>query len=151
MPEGLVVEGLVKEYSGDGYVVRVLDGRAFHAQADELVALVGPSGSGKSTLLSYLDDMLSPTSGSIYLDVTGTSGTSGSSCRASISFHHSMHARTSPFATKTMSRPEAFSKADEILDRVELGDKTNHKPSLRCSVNCTLGDELWRCQRATHG
>jgi predicted ABC-type transport system involved in lysophospholipase L1 biosynthesis ATPase subunit len=54
-------------------------------------------------------------------------------------------------ATKTMSRPEAFSKADEILDRVELGDKTNHKPSLRCSVNCTLGDELWRCQRATHG
>jgi ABC-type lipoprotein export system ATPase subunit len=100
VPEGLVVEGLVKEYSGDGYVVRVLDGRAFHAQADELVALVGPSGSGKSTLLSYLDDMLSPTSGSIYLDVTGTSGTSGtsgSSCRASISFHHSMHARTSLF------------------------------------------------------
>jgi putative ABC transport system ATP-binding protein len=74
---GLVVEDLVKEYTGNGYVVRVLDNLSFHAAPGELVVLLGPSGSGTSTLLSCLGGMLSPTSGSIRLndiDVTASKG-----------------------------------------------------------------------------
>ena len=80
----LVVTNLVKEYRGDGYVVRVLDDLSFSADEGELIVLLGPSGSGKTTLLSCLGAMLSPTSGTIEIegvDLTGLTGASRDSYR----------------------------------------------------------------------
>ncbi len=141
---GLVVDGLVKEYAGDGYVVRVLDELSFHAAPGELVVLLGPSGSGKSTLLSCLGGMLSPTAGAIHLNdvnVTAASGKALDDYRK----HHvgfvfqgfnlipSLSARENVavplIVSKTVSRSRALAQADEILDRVGLGDRTRHKPS----------------------
>lgn len=141
---GLVVDGLVKEYEGDGYVVRVLDELSFHAAPGELVVLLGPSGSGKSTLLSCLGGMLSPTSGSIRLndlDVTAASGKALDDYRK----HHvgfvfqgfnlipSLSARENVavplIVSKTVSRAEALAKADELLGRVGLSERTRYKPS----------------------
>ncbi len=141
---GLIVDGLVKEYAGDGYVVRVLDELSFHAAPGELVVLLGPSGSGKSTLLSCLGGMLSPTSGSIRLndvDVTGSSGKALDDYRKrhvgfvfqGFNLIPSLNARENVavplIVSKTVSRSEALAKADELLGRVGLGDRTRHKPS----------------------
>jgi putative ABC transport system ATP-binding protein len=142
--DGLTVEGLVKEYSGDGYVVRVLDDLSFHAQPGELVVLLGPSGSGKSTLLSCLGGMLSPTSGSIRLnniDVTGAGGKALDEYRKrhvgfvfqGFNLIPSLNARENVavplIVSKSMPRAEAMAKADELLGRVGLGDRTKYKPS----------------------
>lgn len=141
---GLIVEGLVKEYAGDGYVVRVLDELSFHAAPGELVVLLGPSGSGKSTLLSCLGGMLSPTSGSIRLndvDVTAASGKALDDYRKrhvgfvfqGFNLIPSLSARENVavplIVSKTVSRAEALAKADELLGRVGLGERTKHKPS----------------------
>lgn len=143
-PDGLVVDGLVKEFLGDGYVVRVLDDLSFHASPGELVVLLGPSGSGKSTLLSCLGGMLSPTSGSIRLndiDVTAASGKALDDYRKlhvgfvfqGFNLIPSLSARENVavplIVSKTVSRAEALAKADQILDRVGLGDRTKYKPS----------------------
>lgn len=141
---GLVVTDLVKEYEGDGYVVRPLDHLSFTAAPGELVVLLGPSGSGKSTLLSCLGGMLSPTSGSISLndiDVTGSHKKHLDDYRK----HHvgfvfqgfnlipSLSARENVavplIVSKVCSRAEALVRADELLERVGLGDRGKHKPS----------------------
>ncbi len=147
---GLVVEHLVKEYAGDGYVVRVLDELSFRAEPGELVVLLGPSGSGKSTLLSCLGGMLSPTSGSIRLndvDVTAASGKALDDYRKrhvgfvfqGFNLIPSLNARENVavplIVSKTVPRSDAFAKADEMLGRVGLGDRTRHKPSQLSGAN----------------
>ena len=142
--DGLVVDGLVKEYAGDGYAVRVLDGLSFHALPGELVVLLGPSGSGKSTLLSCLGGMLSPTSGSIRLndvEVTGVTGKALDEYRKrhvgfvfqGFNLIPSLTARENVavplIVSKVVSRSEALSRADAMLDRVGLSERTRHKPA----------------------
>lgn len=142
--DGLVVDGLVKEYAGDGYVVRVLDDLTFHAQPGELVVLLGPSGSGKSTLLSCIGGMLSPTSGSIRLndvDVTGIKGKALDEYRKrhvgfvfqGFNLIPSLSARENVavplIVSKTVARAEALARADQILERVGLTDRAKHKPA----------------------
>ena len=144
LPAGLLVDGLVKEYAGDGYVVRVLDELSFHADPGELVVLLGPSGSGKSTLLSCLGGMLSPTSGSIRLndlDVTAASGKALDEYRKrhvgfvfqGFNLIPSLNARENVavplIVSKTVTRREALAKADELLGRVGLRERTRYKPS----------------------
>ncbi len=57
------------------YTYHTLDGEtpalfdvSFHVNEGEFVAIVGPSGCGKSTLLSLIAGLLSPSSGSIYIN-----------------------------------------------------------------------------------
>ncbi|BAN04020.1 ATP-binding cassette domain-containing protein [Ilumatobacter coccineus] len=141
---GLVVTDLVKEYEGDGYVVRPLDHLSFTAAPGELVVLLGPSGSGKSTLLSCLGGMLSPTSGSIKLneiDVTGSYKKHLDTYRKKhvgfvfqgFNLIPSLNARENVavplIVSKACSRADALRRADELLERVGLGDRTKHKPS----------------------
>ena len=64
----LQVEGLSKSYREAGVDTRVLDGAQFQLERGETTSLVGTSGAGKSTLLALLAGLMSPDSGSVYLD-----------------------------------------------------------------------------------
>jgi putative ABC transport system ATP-binding protein len=66
--QSLKIAELTVEFAGGGYKVRPLDNFYAETWSSELVLLLGPSGCGKTTLLSCLAGILTPTSGSIWLD-----------------------------------------------------------------------------------
>jgi len=60
----IVVRDLVKHYrSGDGSVVRAVDGVSFAVEPGEMVGLLGANGAGKTTTLRVLATLLTPTAG----------------------------------------------------------------------------------------
>lgn len=59
---------LKKSYKIGKLDVPALRGLSFEVDEGEFVAIMGPSGCGKSTLLHLLGGLLSPTSGSIFVD-----------------------------------------------------------------------------------
>ena len=65
----LELRDLVRHYqSGDGEVVRAVDGVSMSISAGELVALYGPSGSGKTTMLMLIAALLRPDAGAVLMD-----------------------------------------------------------------------------------
>ncbi len=65
----LELRELVRHYqSGDGEVVRAVDGVSTSISAGELVALYGPSGSGKTTMLMLIAALLRPDAGAVVMD-----------------------------------------------------------------------------------
>jgi putative ABC transport system ATP-binding protein len=138
----LEVRDLTMEYSSGGYVVRPLDGLSFDADDGELVVLLGPSGCGKTTLLSCLAGLLTPTSGSIQFRGQETSRLSGKDLTAhrrdtvgvvfqAFNLIPSLTARGNVVAPMRLSgtpRQKAQDRAHELLDRVGLSDRADHRP-----------------------
>ncbi|CAM5761460.1 Aliphatic sulfonates import ATP-binding protein SsuB [Labrys miyagiensis] len=78
MAHALEAIGISKSYEAEGRIsvrVAVLNGLAFHADANEFVSFVGPSGCGKSTLFNIITGLLAPDEGSILIDGRETTGT----------------------------------------------------------------------------
>ena len=65
----VVVDGVSKMYvDRAGQPVRALDGIDLVVDSEEFVAVLGPSGCGKSTLLNMMAGLLTPSTGTIWLD-----------------------------------------------------------------------------------
>jgi putative ABC transport system ATP-binding protein len=138
----LEIRDLTVEYGGGGYVVRALDNLSLEASSGELVLLLGPSGCGKTTLLSVLAAILTPTSGEVsVLDtrVDLLKGDALSSYRRSgvgivfqaFNLIPSLTAAenvAAPLLIAGSRRRDARRRAAELLERVDLADRVNHRP-----------------------
>ena len=139
----LEVNELVIEYAGSGYPVRPIDHLDLEGRPGELIVLLGPSGCGKTSLLSALGGILRPTSGSIRfegIDVHALAGAALADYRQrrvgfvfqAFNLIPSLNARENvaiPLIMAGVARKVALRRADELLQRVGLGERGAHKPS----------------------
>lgn len=142
---GLTIElrDVVREYRIGGQVVRALDSINLRLDGGQFVSIVGPSGAGKSTLLHLLGALDSPDSGSIVFagDEIGRFSDEQQS-----QFRHQRVGFVFQFfnllptlsAWENVAVPKlldgvrlgtAKTKATALLDRVGLGNRTEHRPA----------------------
>ncbi|SEH81811.1 putative ABC transport system ATP-binding protein [Mycolicibacterium rutilum] len=138
----LSVQKLVVEYSSGGHAVRPIDGLDLEVPAGSLVILLGPSGCGKTTLLSCLGGILAPTGGAIKfgdIDVTALDAKSLATYRRetvgfvfqAFNLVPSLTAVENvmvPLRASGLSRRAARKRAEQLLARVGLQDRLDHRP-----------------------
>jgi putative ABC transport system ATP-binding protein len=138
----LEVHDLTVEFGAGGEVTRPLDGFEMEAPAGSLALLLGPSGSGKTTLLSCLAAILSPARGTISfgdVDIATLVGRQRTDFRRrtvgivfqAFNLVPSLTATENvlaPLLAAGVSRPAAVRRAAELIDRVDLGHRRNHRP-----------------------
>ncbi|HUE39466.1 MAG TPA: ABC transporter ATP-binding protein [Candidatus Binatia bacterium] len=138
----IYVDGLVKNYTDGGRVVRVLEGVHLEVAAAEKIAIVGESGVGKSTLLHLLGALDRPTAGVVRYgadDIHTLAPRAVAAFRNReigfvFQFHHLMADLTAeenvmmPCLIAGYGWERARQEAREILTRVGLQDRLPHKP-----------------------
>jgi len=138
----LQCQQLAMRYQQGDLDVNVLKGVDLTINAGERVAIMGASGSGKSTLLHLLGGLEKPTQGQVILD--GENLNAIRSAKLSklrnrslgfiYQFHHLLGEFTilenvaMPVLIAGHSVKEARNKAKELLTRVGLGHRIEHKP-----------------------
>ena len=133
----LDVQGLQKAYGSN----QVLNGITTQIRRGEVVAIIGPSGCGKSTFLRSLNLLEEPTGGKILFE-----GTDITDPKVDINRHRQKigmvfqqfnlfpnmtikdNIMLAPVKLGILSKEEASQKADELLERIGLGDKAQAYP-----------------------
>ena len=138
----LEVMNLRKTYMLGQVPVEALRGVNFSVDHGEFVAVLGPSGSGKSTLLNMIGALDRPTEGT--LSIRGTEvGTLNDNelaeLRLRVGFVFQFFNLISrfdaignvelPLTIAGVSSKERCARAEEMLQKVGLGDRMHHKPS----------------------
>lgn len=131
--------GLTRIYHRGSEVVRALDKVSFEIWSGEFVAITGPSGAGKTTLLNLIGCMDAPTSGTLRLGDREVQSMSESERtrvrRREIGFVF-QHFGLIPTLTVEeniclpafFDRRPAGKRASELLERVGLGHRRDHRP-----------------------
>lgn len=134
---------LAKTYLEGPEPVRVLSDINFAIHPGEQVAIVGASGSGKSTLLHLLGGLDVPSAGSVYVDGHDMSklneNARGLLRNRTLGFVYQFHHLLMEFtALENVAMPllirgdkpaQAAAQAAEVLKRVGLGHRLEHKPN----------------------
>jgi putative ABC transport system ATP-binding protein len=121
--------------------VRALDDVSLSFAAGALTLIMGPSGSGKTTLLSLLGCLMTPDSGSVFVNGLDT-GRLSDSKRTELRRHgigfifqafrlfRSLSALENVLLTAEIAgaRERGFRAAKDLLGRLGLGDKQHLKP-----------------------
>lgn len=139
----LVCENISKTYQEHDLHTQVLKEVSLTVDAGELVAIVGRSGSGKSTLLHMLGALDSPSHGDVFLNGVNVHAMS-SAKQAEMrnqnmgfvyQFHHLLNEFTAlenvamPLLIAGLKVKQAQQKATDMLTRVGLAHRVEHKPS----------------------
>jgi lipoprotein-releasing system ATP-binding protein len=138
----LTVAHLTKDYTTAAGPLRILDDVSLSLGAGESAAIMGPSGSGKSTLLYLLGALDRPSSGTVTLDgedpFTLDDAGLASFRNRRIGFVFQDHALLPQCSvlenvlipTLVGERdPGAADRARQLLGRVGLSDRIDHRPS----------------------
>jgi len=138
----IALRNLTKEYVDGPRVVRVLTGLDLDIGPGERVAIVGESGVGKSTLLHILGTLDRPTSGEVWFDGEDLATKSDHELAHFrnrevgfiFQFHHLLPDFTAvenvmmPALISGTGRDAACQRATELLRRVGLSERLEHKP-----------------------
>jgi putative ABC transport system ATP-binding protein len=136
----LASEGLTQTYVSGGRHLTVLNNITFSLPRGGFLAIVGPSGSGKTTLLGLLAGLDRPTAGRVVLDGADL-GELTEDQRAQLraakvgfvfqSFHliPTLTARENVQVPLELRGEPAEERAQELLERVGLGDRSHHYPA----------------------
>jgi putative ABC transport system ATP-binding protein len=133
-------ESLGRSYASGGREITVLRDITFELEAGGFLAVTGPSGSGKSTLLGLLAGLDRPTHGRVVLDgcdLAALTEDERARVRAEAvgfvfqSFHliPTLTARENIQVPLELRGEEARPRAEELLERVGLGDRGHHYPA----------------------
>ncbi len=131
------IKGLKKSF-GDLHVLKGID---LHIDEREVVVIIGPSGSGKSTLLRCINFLEEPTDGTIAVDgIPLDSDANINKVREEVGmvfqrfnlFPHMTvldNITLAPLKVRKMEKSRAEQTAQDLLDRVGLGDKADAYPN----------------------
>ncbi|MDA5194005.1 MacB family efflux pump subunit [Govanella unica] len=139
----LSLQSITRSYQSGETVIRALDGVGLSIRPGEFVAIMGQSGSGKSTLMNILGCLDQPTSGSYRVNGREAADLDADELaslrRETFGF---IFQRYNLLATDTasenveipavyagMSREDRRARAQSLLGRLGLGDRTTHRPS----------------------
>ncbi|MHA1568663.1 MAG: ABC transporter ATP-binding protein [Alphaproteobacteria bacterium] len=138
----LEVIELVKTYYQGKIPVQAVDGVSLNVEEGEFVIITGPSGSGKSTLLNLIGGLDHPTDGDVRIGGTSIRELSDTELtkmrRKQIGFvfqffnllptMSALENVSLPLILGGLRRHKANERAREILTRVGLGDRVQHRP-----------------------
>ena len=137
------MEAIRKVYDTGKVKVEALKGIDLEIEKGEMVAIVGPSGSGKSTLMNLIGCLDTPTSGVYEIGGQAVSGVTRDELadirnrRVGFVFQ-AFNLLPHITALENVELPMLFGgvkpnerreRASQLLDRVGLGDRLDHKPT----------------------
>jgi len=142
MPALIRIRNLTRSYQMGDTTIDALRGVNISIQPNEYVAIMGPSGSGKTTLMNMIGCLDSPTSGTYELNGAETSGMSDTQLarvrNREIGFVFqtfnllaratALHNVELPLIYTGLPKAQRIERAENALERVGLGDRTEHKP-----------------------
>jgi len=142
---GVVIktDDLWKTYDMGAMAVNALCGVSFEVQRGEYLAIMGPSGSGKSTLMNLIGCLDTPTKGKYWLNGRLVSELSDDELayirNKEIGFVFqtfnllaratALHNVELPLIYNGTPAEERLAKAQEALRKVDLAERTHHKPN----------------------
>jgi lipoprotein-releasing system ATP-binding protein len=144
MSNGAVLEcrAVVRRFREGDSMLEVLSGVDLVINKGERVAIIGASGSGKTTLLQIMGGLDDPTAGDVL--VNGKSMANTDEAEKGIlrnqyigfvyQFHHLLAEFSAqenvalPLLIRRMKKADAMTAAAELLVRVGLGERLDHKP-----------------------
>jgi ABC-type lipoprotein export system ATPase subunit len=143
MTPALQLKGVGKTYRRGDEQVRVLVDFDFTLRAGEFVVVTGPSGAGKSTLLHIAGGLDAPDSGTVAVagqDVWAKSARTRAAFRRRnlgfvfqffnlVPMLSAVENVSLPLVLDGMPARTADARAEELLQRVGLGDRARHRPA----------------------